>query len=72
MDPVAQHIESRHLTISGKGIHNYPVKLRYAWPSELDLMARLAGLALRERWGSWSKGPFTQESTKHISAYGRA
>jgi hypothetical protein len=42
---------------------------RYVWPAELDLMARLAGLALRERWQSWTREPFTSESTKHISVW---
>jgi SAM-dependent methyltransferase len=42
---------------------------RYAWPSELDLMARLAGLTLRERWGDWHRGPFTRESRNHISVW---
>ena len=69
LDPVAQHIESRHLLVSMEGIRTYPVKLRYAWPSELDLMARTAGLRLQERWGSWSKEPFNRASTKHISVY---
>jgi hypothetical protein len=69
LDPVAQQIESRHLAISEQGIRTYPVKLRYAWPAELDLMARIAGLRLQERWGSWSKAPFTRDSTKHISVY---
>lgn len=72
LDPVAQHVESRHLLLSEHGIRTYPVKLRYAWPSELDLMARIAGLTLLERWGSWSKEPFTRESTKHISVYAPA
>ena len=48
------------------------VKLRYAWPPELDLMARLAGLRLRERWGSWARATFTADSGKHISVYGSA
>jgi hypothetical protein len=47
------------------------VKLRYAWPSELDLMAQLAGLSRRHRWGSWQRGEFTRESGKHISIYAR-
>jgi SAM-dependent methyltransferase len=42
---------------------------RYAWPSELDLMARIAGLTLRERWANWSQDPFTSESTKHVSVW---
>jgi len=72
LDPVAQHVESRHLLMSQDGIRTYPVKLRYAWPSELDLMGRIAGLRLQNRWGSWSKEPFTRDSTKHISVYARA
>lgn len=72
LDPVAQRIESRHLLVSKDGIRTYPVKLRYAWPSELDLMARNARLRLRDRWSSWSKDPFTRDSTKHISVYARA
>jgi hypothetical protein len=44
---------------------------RYAWPSELDLMARLAGLRLRERWSSWDRQPFTSESTSHVSVWER-
>ena len=72
LDPVAQHIESRHLLVSEESIQIYPVKLRYAWPSELDLMAHYAGLRLEARWGSWSKDPFTRDSTKHISVYSRA
>jgi hypothetical protein len=39
------------------------------WPSELDLMARLAGMTLRERWGSWTREPFTSESTVHVSVW---
>jgi hypothetical protein len=45
------------------------VVLRYAWPSELDLMARLAGLRLRERWGGWNREPFDDDSAKHVSVY---
>ena len=71
LDPVAQRIECRHVHLSPDGIHMYPVRLRYAWPSELDLMALNAGLVLAERWGSWSKEPFSRHSTKHISVYGR-
>jgi hypothetical protein len=48
-----------------------PVELRYVWPSELDLMAQLAGLRLRERWGDWQRGRFTG-SGGHVSIYERA
>lgn len=68
-DPVSQQVVSQHVFLSAEGTRLYPVKLRFAWPSELDLMARLAGLRLRQRWGSWSKEPFTGNSSKHISVY---
>jgi len=45
---------------------------RYVWPSELDLMAQLAGMTLRERWGGWHREPFTSESRSHISVWQRA
>jgi hypothetical protein len=45
------------------------VPYRYVWPAELDLMARIAGMRLRERWGGWERGPFTSESGKHISVW---
>ena len=71
-DPVKQQVTSQHVHLSEAGIRLYPVVLRYAWPSELDLMARLAGLELNRRWGSWQKGPFGPDSSTHISVYGRA
>ena len=49
----------------------YPGRLRYAWPSELDLMARLAGLRLRHRWADWRRSPFTSQSPSHVSIYER-
>ena len=42
---------------------------RYVWPSELDLMARLAGMTLRERWSDWTGAPFTSDSTSHVSVW---
>ena len=50
-DAVAQTVATSHMYIAEGGVRLYPVKLRYAWPSELDLMARLAGMRLRSRWG---------------------
>lgn len=70
-DPVQQQVMSQHIFITSEGIRHYPVKLRYAWPSELDLMARLAGLELQHRWADWDRSDFTAESGKHISVYGR-
>jgi hypothetical protein len=69
--PVKQQVSSQHVLLSEEGIRLYPVVLRYAWPSELDLMAKLAGLELEHRWDSWDKGAFSARSTRHISVYGR-
>jgi hypothetical protein len=49
----------------------YPIVTRYAWPSELDLMARLAGLRLKDRWAGWRREPFDSTSTSHVSVYTR-
>lgn len=70
-DPVAQRLDESHVTLSADGVRVGPIVARYAWPSELDLMARIAGLRLKERWGSWERGPFTAMSRNHISVYGR-
>jgi hypothetical protein len=58
--------------LSEKGILLFPVNLRYVWPSEFDLMAKLAGLERQQRWGSWDKQEFNAESGKHISVYARS
>ena len=71
-DPVGQLITGSHVQIAEAGVKLYPLRLRYAWPSELDLMARLAGLRLRDRWGGWQREPFTAASRSHVSVYGRA
>jgi SAM-dependent methyltransferase len=70
-DPVEQRVDSQRVVITEDGTKLYPVSIRYAFPSELDLMARLAGLELRERWGSWKREPFTGESGRHVSVYAR-
>lgn len=71
-DPVQQRVNSYHLFITGEGIRLYPVQIRYAWPSELDLMAELAGLKLKWRWSGWQRESFTDKSEKHISVYEKA
>lgn len=68
-DPVLQQVTSQHLMIGAEGVRLYPVKLRYAWPSELDLMAQLARMRLKARWGNWHKTQFGENSGKHISVY---
>jgi SAM-dependent methyltransferase len=69
--PVEQRVDSQHVVITEEGTKLYPVFIRYAFPSELDLMARLAGLELRQRWGSWRRDPFTAASGRHVSVYAR-
>jgi len=71
LDPVTQVVTSQHILIGAEGIVLLPVQLRYAWPSELDLMARMAGLSLRERFGGWQREPFVATSPSHVSVYAR-
>jgi SAM-dependent methyltransferase len=70
-DPVAQTVTTQKLLFGGGETELLPVQLRYAWPSELDLMARLAGLTLRERYASFERRPFTVTSGSHVSVYAR-
>lgn len=69
LDRATQRVVSQKVVITDGNVRLYPVQIRYAWPSELDLMAQLAGLRLRERWSNWKREPFTSESGKHISIY---
>ena len=69
-DPVNQRVDSQHVFVTDGKTQLYPVSLRYAFPSELDLMARLAGLELVDRWGGWRGEPFTNASKDHVSVYG--
>ncbi len=71
-DLAAQQVIGQHTVITEKGVRLYPVRLRYIWPSEMDLMARLAGMQLRQRWGGWSKAAYNSLSGKHISVYAAA
>ena len=71
VDPLSQRITSQHVLIGAEGIVLLPVQLRYAWPSELDLMARLAGLQLYERFSGWRGEAFTATSPGHVSVYAR-
>ena len=70
-DPVGQRLEESHVMLSAAGVRLFPIVTRYAWPSELDLMARIAGLRLHHRWGGWEREPFTAASRRHVSVYGR-
>lgn len=70
-DRATQIIEESHVSLSAAGVRLNPVVQRYAWPSELDLMGRIAGLRLKHRWGGWKGEPFTSASRLHVSVYGR-
>jgi hypothetical protein len=70
-DPAGQRIDENHISLSVRGVQLFPVHQRYAWPSELDLMARIAGLRLRHRWADWTRAPFIGESESHVSVWGR-
>ena len=68
-DVVEQRLSGRHYDfVDGRVVPN-PIELRYAWPAELDLMARLAGLRLQDRWAGWRREPFTALSPSHVSVY---
>ena len=70
-DPAEQRIDSSHVVLTESGTKLYPVGLRYAFPAELDLMARLAGLELTNRWGGWRRQSFDAASDRHVSVYAR-
>ena len=69
IDVVSQALVSHHYWIDGDNVELFSPPFRYVWPSELDLMARIAGMTLRERWGGWRREPFTAASDKHVSVW---
>jgi SAM-dependent methyltransferase len=71
-DPLNQTVAAQDVLISEDGIRLIPTLIRYAWPSELDLMAANAGLRLRDRWAGWRREPFAAQSRQHVSVYERA
>jgi SAM-dependent methyltransferase len=71
-DVAVQGLVSHHYWMVDGRFENFSMPFRYVWPSELDLMARLAGMTLRERWSDWTHAPFENESTKHISVWQKA
>jgi SAM-dependent methyltransferase len=68
-DVASQGLISHHFEIVDGRVERNSVPFRYAWPSELDLMAELAGMRLRERWSGWKREPFTSDSRKHVSVW---
>jgi SAM-dependent methyltransferase len=69
IDVATQQMSSNYVSvIDGRGEYT-SIPFRYAWPAELDLMAQMAGLRLRERWEGWNREPFTSESRQHVSIW---
>ena len=69
IDVATQALTSHHFELVDGQLERFSAPFRYVWPSELDLMAQLAGMTLRERWSGWKREPFTSESRKHVSVY---
>jgi SAM-dependent methyltransferase len=68
-DIATQRLISHHLDVVEGRLERVSVPFRYAWPAELDLMAQLAGMRLRERWSGWKREPFTSDSRQHVSIW---
>ncbi len=68
-DAPSQRVTTQHVIITEGNCRLYPVEIRYAWPSEMDLMARLAGLELEERWDNWDRRPYTATSFTTVSVW---
>jgi SAM-dependent methyltransferase len=68
-DVAIQGLTSHHFEIVDGRLERTSIPFRYAWPAELDLMAELAGMSLRERWSGWKREPFTSDSRKHVSVW---
>ena len=71
-DVVTQRLSGQHYHLEDGRLHPSPTEMRYAWPAELDLMARVAGMRLEHRWAGWGGEPFTALSPSHVSVYRRA
>jgi SAM-dependent methyltransferase len=68
-DVASQGLISHHYWVRDGELDVLSIPFRYVWPGELDLMARLAGMSLRHRWGGWQQEPFTSDSTQHVSVW---
>lgn len=68
-DLASQIAYSHHYWVEDGGLETFSAPFRYVWPAELDLMARIAGMTLQERWSGWGREPFTSESRKHVSVW---
>ena len=70
-DTATQSMSSNYVTVTGGRGEYRSIPFRYVWPAELDLMARLAGLRLRDRWAGWAREPFTAQSQQHVSVWAK-
>ena len=68
-DVLNQGLVSHHYSIDGDHVETIAMPFRFVWPAELDLMARIAGMSLSERWAGWTREPFTAESESHVSVW---
>jgi SAM-dependent methyltransferase len=68
-DVANQGLVSHHLEVVDGSVQRVSIPFRYVWPAELDLMAQLTGMTLRERWGGWNREPFTSDSRQHVSVW---
>ena len=68
-DPATQAMHGHYVEFTGGQGEYRTMPFRYVWPAELDLMARLAGMRLRDRWQGWDRQPFTGESSQHVSVW---
>ena len=68
-DVAKQGLVSHHISVVDGKLDTLSVPFRFVWPAELDLMAQLAGMTLRERWGGWKRDPFTSDSRQHVSVW---
>ncbi|HWR85444.1 MAG TPA: class I SAM-dependent methyltransferase, partial [Rhodoglobus sp.] len=69
LEPATQMMRTTQAVLRNGSVRLYHANHRYAWPAELDLMARLAGLRLEQRWADWTKAPFRDDSMTHVSVY---
>jgi len=69
IDVATQRLTSHEFELVGERLERSSIPFRYTWPAELDLMAELAGMRLRERWSGWKREPFTSDSREHVSLW---
>jgi SAM-dependent methyltransferase len=71
VDRAQQLLTGQRVVVTEEGARLYPLKIRFAYPPELDLMARLVGLRLRDRWADFERTPYDSASDAHVSVYGK-